>query len=80
MNEVIKTLHTIKSGQSVRVKEITGGRRARNRLMELGIIEGTAIGVFSNEGGPLIIAVGNSRFAIGRGIAQKILVKTAGQS
>lgn len=79
MNEITKSLHTVKTGERVRIKEIAGGRRARNRLMELGIIEGTAVDVFSNEGGPIIIAVGNSRFAIGQGIAQKILVNPAGQ-
>lgn len=76
----MKALDTVRPGQKVEVKGIAGGRRARNRLMELGIIEGTAIGVFSNEGGPLIISVGNSRFAIGRGIAQKIIVSPAARS
>jgi Fe2+ transport system protein FeoA len=70
----INTLNKIKSGMTVKVRGIRGGKNARNRLMEMGIIEGASIHVVTNSGGPLIILVGNSRFAIGRGIAQKIIV------
>ena len=75
MYKALNPLCSVKSGQRVEVQEILGGGKVRNRLMELGVMEGTSIGVFSNEGGPLIITVGNSRFAIGQGIAQKVMVK-----
>ncbi len=74
MDYNIDTLNNIKSGMTVIVREIRGGKNVRNRLMEMGIIEGASIHVVTNSGGPLIILVGKSRFAIGQGIAQKILV------
>ncbi len=75
MKEGVKTLLHAKSGEMVRVQDILGGRKMRNRLMELGVMEGTPVKVYSNEGGPLIILVGNSRFALGQGVAQKVTVK-----
>ncbi|HHW30692.1 MAG TPA: hypothetical protein GXX20_03300 [Clostridiaceae bacterium] len=78
-NHIIKEykptlLNDINSGEIVKVKEIMGGRNCRNKLMEIGILEGTPIRVLSNSGGPLIVMVGNSRFALGHGMAQKIAV------
>jgi len=67
-------LTEIKAGMSAIVKEVRGGKKVRNRLMEMGIIEGTSIRVVANSGGPLIVQVGNSKFAMGYGMAQKIIV------
>lgn len=67
-------LTRIKAGMTAMVKEVRGGKNVRNRLMEMGIIEGTPIRVMANSGGPLIVQVGNSRFAMGHGMAQKIIV------
>jgi ferrous iron transport protein A len=72
MNSNVEILNNIKSGEVVKVKEVRGGKGVRNKLMEMGIIEGAPIRVMANNGGPLIVLVGNSRFALGRGMAQKI--------
>lgn len=74
MKTTIDLLSNAKSGETVRVKEIRGGGNMRCRLMEMGIIRGTMVRVLANDGGPLMVLVGNSRFAIGQGMAQKVSV------
>lgn len=76
MTNNINTLNNIKSGKNVKVMGIQGGRNVRNRLMEMGVVEGVSIYVVTNNGGPLIISIDNSRFAMGRGVAQKITVNS----
>ncbi|HRZ78585.1 MAG TPA: FeoA family protein [bacterium] len=60
------------------IKSIEAGMRLFNRLASMGICEGTVIKVIRNSpGGPVIIEAGGSRFAIGRGMAIKIVVEKA---
>ena len=54
------------------VKEI---RSTSNRLYNLGIVPGARITVISNDRGPIIIRVGNSKLAMGRGMARAIIVE-----
>lgn len=55
---------------------ITGGRGLRKRLTDMGLNKGTKLKVIhSSRVGPCIVSVGNSRLVLGRGMAQKILVK-----
>ncbi len=75
MDYNIMPLSDASIGDRVKVIEIDGGRKVTNRLMELGIIEGVLLDVVNCGGGPLIITVGNSRFALGQGIAKKIIVE-----
>lgn len=61
----------------VEVVQVQSGVRAAQRLSELGILPGTTIRKISQAPfrGPLQIEVRGTRLAIGRGIAQKIMVK-----
>jgi Fur family ferric uptake transcriptional regulator len=64
-----------KAGEKLLIKEITGGREARTRLASMGLRPGDVLEVISNDGeGRLIVGVGSTRLALGRGMAQKILV------
>ena len=64
-----------KAGEKLLIKEITGGREARARLASMGLRPGDALEVISNDGeGRLIVGASSTRLALGRGIAQKILV------
>ncbi|OQY27659.1 MAG: hypothetical protein B6243_12770 [Anaerolineaceae bacterium 4572_5.2] len=56
--------------------EITAGHGARRRLTELGLTPGVELQVIQDEGGPLLLAVHDSRLALGRGMAHKIMVQT----
>jgi len=62
----------------VRVVEVRGGRGAFRRLFELGIIPGQTLKVVFNDAGPVVVERGGTRFAIGRGLAAKILVEVVG--
>jgi ferrous iron transport protein A len=75
MYGAINILNSVRTGEVVRVREIKGGRNIRNRLMEMGIIEGAPIRVIANNGGPLMVSVNTGRYAIGQGMAQKISVQ-----
>lgn len=67
-----------KAGETILIKEITGGRRAKARLADMGLRPGDLIEVINNNGfGRLIVGHDCSRLALGRGIAKKILVSLA---
>ncbi len=61
-------------GKPVVLTEINGGSRFNRRLVELGLTPGVHLKVMQDSGGPLIIAVRDSRIALGRGMAEKISV------
>ena len=64
-----------KEGERLVIRNIIGGRGIRERLVSMGIRIGDEVEIISNPGaGRLIIACGNTRFALGRGVANKILV------
>ena len=64
-----------KAGEKLLIKEIAGGRDARARLASMGLRPGDPVEVISNDGeGRLIVGRGSTRLALGRGIAQKVLV------
>jgi ferrous iron transport protein A len=70
-----RSLSEIEEGVSVTVVGIQGGRGIRNRLTEMGLLPGAEITVLRNGGrGPFVICVKNSRMALGRGVADKIMV------
>ena len=63
-----------KSGR-YRVKAIRGGRGLINRLISIGIVEGDEIEVMENSRGPVLIAKGELRVALGLGMAHKVWVE-----
>ncbi len=56
---------------------ITGAvRSCRDRIEDMGVRVGKIIEVLNNEGqGPILLKVDESRIALGRGMAMKILVR-----
>lgn len=58
------------------VVEINGGRQIRKRLFELGLNKGSEIKVVKNDMGPIIIDLSGHKLAIGRGLANSIMIKT----
>lgn len=68
-------------GQAGIVKCIAGGRQVQGRLAELGLIPGVKVRVCQTQPrGPLVISLGEARVAIGRGVAQKIIVEDVSAS
>ena len=63
-------------GEDVQLIAIRGGQRMRKRLADLGLNVGMTVRVMQhNHHGPLILAVKDSRLAVGRGMAHKIMVQ-----
>ena len=71
-------LTMITPGKRVTLVEIMAGHRVRHRLTELGLTPGVELQIVQDEGGPLLLAVHDSRLALGRGMAHKIMVQAAG--
>ena len=67
-------LTMISPGQTVKLVEILTGRKLKHRLTELGLTPGVELQVMQAQGGPLLLSVYNSRLALGRGMAHKIMV------
>jgi Fur family ferric uptake transcriptional regulator len=65
-----------KAGERMVVREISGGASVRLRLLAMGLRQGDRIEVITNDGqGQLAIAADLKRYALGRGLAQKIVVE-----
>jgi len=66
-----------KAGERLVIREISGGARVRMRLLSMGLRPGDRIEVITNDGqGQLAVAVDLKRYALGRGLAQKIVVES----
>lgn len=72
--EKIFPLNEAAVGQPLRLVSITGGRKITHRLVEMGLTPGVPLRLLQNSGGPLLIAVRQSRIAVGRGMAAKMNV------
>ncbi len=72
----IKDLTQITSGETVRVVEINGGHRFREKVDAIGLRVGSRIIKLSAQilRGPVTIKIGNTKLAIGHSMAKKILV------
>ena len=65
-----------KPGEKVIIREFTGGRGSRMRLLSMGLRIGDKIEIINNlNQGQLVVALDFNRFVIGSGMAQKILVE-----
>lgn len=61
-------------GDELKVIGISSGQSLSKRLAEMGIYTGSVIKIISNQGrGPIIIALGDTKIALGRGMAMKIM-------
>ena len=70
-------LAMVGTGQVVKLVRVAAGRILTRRLAELGLTPGVQLEILQDQGGPLLLAVRDSRLALGRGMAHKIIVETA---
>ena len=56
------------------IKRITGRDEVRQHLAELGFVVGAEVRVVSEMAGSLILSVGDSRVALNRDMAMRIMV------
>ena len=63
-----------KQGEPVTIRKTTGKDEIRQHLAELGFVTDAAVTVVSEMGGNLIVQVKNSRIALDRSMAGRIMV------
>lgn len=67
-------LTAFSKGEKGHIENINGGKKLCKRLYEMGFNKGTEIRVVKNDVGPLIVSIYGSKVAIGRGMAEKIII------
>ncbi len=72
-----KELVTLKKGEEGRVKFIDAGRCATRRLYEMGLNIGAPVKIIKNDTGPIIVSLAGNKIALGRGLAEKVLLETS---
>ena len=55
----------------------SGGSELQRRLTDMGLRQGAQVEVLSNSNGPVVVACGGARLALGRGMSEKVLVSPA---
>lgn len=63
-----------RSGDNVKVAKVVGNDAVRQRLGELGFVAGTPVSVLQTHGGDMIVKVRDSRLALTREMAAKVMV------
>lgn len=67
-------LSLAREGESAVINKVGGKEETRKFLENLGFVTGSMVTVISQVGGSLIVNVKDARVAIGRDMANKILV------
>ena len=68
------TLSMVNAGEPYTIKKIGGKEEVRRHLENLGFVVGGVVTVVSEINGSLIVNVKDSRVAIGKDMANKIMV------
>lgn len=70
-------LSQLREGMVARIKYLTSGFGLQRKISALGIRIGKNVRVVSSHrfGGPIVVEVEGTRIAIGRGVANKIIVE-----
>ena len=67
-------LNVVSSGESFLIKKINGKEEVRRFLENLGFVAGAQVSVVSQISGNIIVQIKDSRVAISREMAQKLIV------
>lgn len=70
---MLRALAQLRTGETATIVSIEGGRGLRQKLLLRGLFEGKVIRVISNYG-PVTVEVERNVVAVGRGMANKIIV------
>ena len=76
--ERVLPLSEARSGQLACVVALEGGKHMRGRLLSMGLKRGSDLRILRGGNGvqgPTLVAAGETRMAIGYGMARRILVK-----
>lgn len=70
----IRSIVECTAGTSILINKLNVDLNTFNRLSDLGLFPGAAVQVLNNEGGNVILAVGEARLALDRSVASNIHV------
>ncbi len=70
-----QSLSVSKRGDIGKVKFIDAGRCATRRLCEMGLNIGAPVEIIKNDAGPIIVSLTGNKIALGRGLAEKIVLE-----
>jgi ferrous iron transport protein A len=74
-NKPILPLTMVGTGKEVVLSAITGGKRLRQRLTDMGLTKGRTFKLIQSfKPGPCIIRIGDTRLVLGHGMCRKIMV------
>ncbi len=66
------------NGETVEILKVEGGAGAHRKLTDLGLAPGQRVEIITRQpGGPVLLAVGDARVAVGFGLACKLRVRPA---
>lgn len=69
-------LNAVNEGADVVIRAFEGGHAFLARVAALGLVPGSEVRVLTNQGrGPVLLQVRDTRVAVGRGMANRILVE-----
>ncbi|AUM94891.1 ferrous iron transport protein A [Clostridium botulinum] len=71
---IVMTLAMAREGEVNQIKKITGRDNVRQFLAKLGFVEGESVTIISEISGNMIINVKDSRIAIGKSMANRIII------
>ncbi|AAK79006.1 ferrous iron transport protein A [Clostridium acetobutylicum] len=67
-------LNIVSAGRDAEVRDITGTEVMCKKLMEMGFNNGAVIRIIKNDAAHIVVKVGETRLALNRGMAQKVMV------
>jgi len=71
----VASLASLPDGATAQLVTVQGGARLRSRLTAMGLRAGVEVRVIHNGGrGPFVLASGESRIVLGRGMARRVMV------
>lgn len=68
-------LTMLSEGKDCRIKEIRAGMGLKRRLTEMGFTPSSSVRLIGCERGNLLVNVNGARYALGKGMAMKIMVE-----
>ena len=69
------SLNFVGIGKLAEINSVEGGEVMCKKIMEMGMSKGAIVKIMKNDSGPLIVKVGETRLVLGRGMAQKVMVR-----
>ncbi|MHC1754721.1 MAG: ferrous iron transport protein A [Methanosarcina sp.] len=68
-------LTMLSEGKGCRIREVRAGHNLKRRLTEMGFTPSSSVRLIGCERGALLVSVNGTRYALGRGMAMKIMVE-----